>query len=71
MKRARKPSRYIISHCFSNETMPNYNSMENFMEYYFIAQSRNYHLTNIFREIKSKSAEKTIIGNLLLQGHPY
>ena len=29
---------------------PNYNSMENFMEYYFIAQSRNYHLTNIFRK---------------------
>ena len=50
VKRSRKPSHYIISHCFSNETMPNYNSMENFMEYYFIAQSQNYHLTNIFRK---------------------
>ena len=40
VKRLTKPSHYIISHCFSNETMPNFNSVENFMEYYFIAQSK-------------------------------
>ena len=71
VKRSTKPSCYIISHCFSNETRPNFNSMENFMEYYFIARSQNYHLNNIFREIKSESMKKTIIGNLLFQGHPY
>ena len=48
VKRLSKRLRYIINHCFSNETSPNYNSMENFMEYYFIAQSQNYHLTDYF-----------------------
>ena len=40
------------------------------MEYYFIAQSRNYHLNDIFRKIKSKSVEENHHREPVVSGSP-
>ena len=40
------------------------------MEYYFIAQSQNYHLNNIFREIKSESMKENHHREPVVSGSP-